>query len=66
VSVIWGEDMRPRRKGRPIQTWDSPAAVIAAVIWLVIVCWLGPRALDIEAAHEQADTAAHVAAIKGR
>lgn len=51
---------RCRRRGRDVPTW---AAICAAILWLVIVLWLGPRALDLEAANERAHTAAHVAAI---
>lgn len=51
---------------RPRSAWDHPVIVAAAVVWLVIVLWLGPRALNIEHTNEQADTAAHVAANKGR
>ena len=61
--ILWDDDTRrPRRRGRPIPRWDSPLAVAAAVVWLVLLLWLGPRALDLELAQERADTAAHVAA----
>jgi transposase len=63
VVVTWGEDLRPRRPRRPVERWDSPTTLIAAVIWLVVLLWLGPRALDLEHQNEQARTAAHVAAM---
>jgi hypothetical protein len=31
------------------EAWESPATLLAAVIWLAILLWLGPRALDLEA-----------------
>jgi len=52
--MLWGDERRSRRARRLVTRWDSPAAVIAAVIWLVIVLCLGPRALDMEQAQERA------------
>ena len=38
-----------RRSTRPPDSpLDSPIAVLAAILWLVILLWLGPRALDQE------------------
>jgi hypothetical protein len=52
--MIWGDERRSRRARRLVTRWDSPLAVAAAVLWLVIVLWLGPRALDMEQAQERA------------
>ena len=47
--MIWGDHPPRRRPTRPVPTWDSPQALIAAVIWLVIVLVLAPWAIDREA-----------------
>lgn len=33
------------RRDRDVPTW---AVVVAAIVWLVVLLWLGPRALDQE------------------
>jgi len=60
--ILWGDERRSRRARRLVTRWDSPLAVIAAVIWLVIVLWLGPRAIDIEHQNETRAREAHIAA----
>lgn len=59
--TVWGGDLR-RQRDRRFTRWDSPAAVVAAVVWLVILLWLGPRALDIEHQNETRARDAHIAA----
>lgn len=49
--TVWGGDLR-RQRDRRVTRWDSPAVVAAAVVWLLILLWLGPRALDIEHRNE--------------
>lgn len=42
-----------RRRTRPHESpLDTLVAVVAAILWLVILLWLGPRALDMERANE--------------
>lgn len=33
--MIWGDDMRPQRRRRPVTRWDSPLALVLALLWLV-------------------------------
>ena len=52
-----------RRSTRPPESpLDSPLAVVAAILWLVLLLWLGPRALDLEHANETRAREAHIAA----
>ena len=45
------EDTMTRSTRPPDSRWDSPIAVVAAILWLVLLIWLGPRALDADYAN---------------
>ena len=60
--TVWGDDVRPPRRGRPVSRWDSPIALAAALLWLVLVLVVGPWALDVEHANETRAREAHIAA----
>lgn len=47
--MIWGDFPPRQRPGPPVEKWNSPLALVAAVLWLVIVLVLAPWALTREA-----------------